>query len=156
MILNEGLVDDREETVDSGNSNDDDEDDDTDTSTTSDGDSSDGYKEFIGEFSRGKTTFKGKVKILAKQLQMNRRLKRKTKSRKLNKTAAWQYADDGKEQSEGAIDDKKSSVKFYNIQPSKSPPQLLQPSTVFNPTVPPNQPQAMQSSNPNTIPQSST
>ena len=59
-ILNEGLVDDREETVDSGNSNDDDKDDDTDTSTTSDGDSSDGYKEFIGEFSRGKTTFKGK------------------------------------------------------------------------------------------------
>ena len=54
-ISNEGLVDDREETVDSGNSNDDDEDDDTDTSTTSDGDSSDGYKEFIGEFSRGKT-----------------------------------------------------------------------------------------------------
>ena len=155
-ILNEGLVDDREETVDSGNSNDDDEDDDTDTSTTSDGDSSDGYKEFIGEFSRGKTTFKGKVKILAKQLQTNRRLKRKTKSRKLNKTAAWQYADDSKEQSEGAIDDKKPSVKFYNIQPSKSPPQLLQPPTAFNPTVPPNQPQAMQSSNPNTIPQSGT
>ena len=58
-----------EETLDSDSAHGDDNDDDTNSLVTSDEDSSDGYKEFIGEFHRGKSRFKDKVKILKKQLE---------------------------------------------------------------------------------------
>ena len=70
-----------EETLDSDSVCGDDKDNDTNCLATFDKDSSDGYKEFIGEFHRGKSRFKGKVKILKKQLEWGKGTKRRTKLR---------------------------------------------------------------------------
>ena len=65
-VLEDISAADWEEAPDSDSVSGDNNDNDTNTLVTSDKDSSDSYKEFIHEIHRGKSRFKGKVKILKK------------------------------------------------------------------------------------------
>ena len=116
-----------EETLDSDSAYGDDSDNDINSLVTSDEDSSDGYKEFIGEFHRGKSRFKGKVKILKKQLEQGKATKRRTKLRKSGKIPTCCNHNPDVVQQDKMTKEQRDPMGFYNIQPTQPPSQLLQP-----------------------------
>ena len=124
----------------------DDNDNDTDSLVTSDEDSSDGYKEFIGEFHRGKSRFKGKVKILKKQLEWGKATKRRTKLGKSGRIPTCCNHNPDMVQQDKTTKEQRDLMGFYNIQPTQPPSQLLQPPPTFMLVVSQNQPPLVQQS----------
>ena len=144
-ILEDISAADWEEALDSDSVYSDDNDNDTDSLATSDEDSSDGYKEFIGEFRRGKSRFKGKVKILKKQLEQGKVTKRGTKLRKSGRIPTCCNHNPDIVQQDKMTKEQRDPMGFYNIQPTQPPSQLLQPPPTFKLVVLQNQPPLVQS-----------
>ena len=144
-ILEDIPAADWEEALDSDSVHGDNNDNDTDSLVTFDEDSSDGYKEFIGEFPRGKSRFKGKVKILKKQLEQGKATKRRTKLRKSGRSPTCCNHNPDIVQQDKTTKEQRDLMGFYNIQPTQPPSQLLQPPPTFMPVVSQNQSPLIQS-----------